>query len=307
MELRDSILKVLVYFDLFQYPVSKEEIKTFLDQKASENDLVSALEQLRRDQSIFIHDEFYSLHNDYSLIIRRRKGNDHAEHLLAIALHISGFLYRFPYVRGIGISGSLSKNYASEKDDIDFFIITKSNRLWIARTIMHLFKKLTFLAGRQHWYCMNYFVDEEGLQIEEKNIFTAMEIVTLLPMCGNGSMKNFFAANDWAMSYYPNYVFKTEPKKKQRHVSTFKKLTEFFFNNRFGDWLDEYLLELTTKRWNKKEAESRRNAKGNLMGLRTGKHFSKPNPAYLQDRVLQLYKQRIREMEVQARVVSRES
>ena len=79
MELRKSILKVLMYFDLFHYPVSEEEIKKFLDQKAGENDLAVALQQLLLEKSIFVHDGFYSLHNDYSLVVRRRKGNDHAE------------------------------------------------------------------------------------------------------------------------------------------------------------------------------------------------------------------------------------
>src|SRR6202022_4223033 len=95
------------------------------------------------------------------------------------------------------------------RSDIDFFIITKANRLWIARTLMHLFKKLTFLTGHQGWYCMNYYVDEEALQIEEKNIFTATELITLLPVCGNGTMEEFFRANNWASSYFPNYAIRT--------------------------------------------------------------------------------------------------
>jgi hypothetical protein len=85
----------------------------------------------------------------------------------------------------------LSKNFADERADIDYFVVTKANRLWIARTLMHLFKKLTFLVGKQHYFCMNYFVDEEALTIQEKNLFTAVEVATLIPVCGNGSMESF--------------------------------------------------------------------------------------------------------------------
>ena len=34
---------------------------------------------------------------------------------------------------------------------------------------------------------MNYYIDEEALQISDKNIYTAVEVVTLVPVCGNGS------------------------------------------------------------------------------------------------------------------------
>jgi predicted nucleotidyltransferase len=41
---------------------------------------------------------------------------------------VAKFLSWFPYIRGIAISGSLSKNFADENSDLDFFIITAANR-----------------------------------------------------------------------------------------------------------------------------------------------------------------------------------
>ncbi len=120
------------------------------------------------------------------MVKRRQQGNLRAEQLLPKAMKIGRFLSVFPYVRGIGISGSLSKMYAHEKADFDFFIITKANRLWIARTFMHLFKKLTFLTGKQHYYCMNYYLDEKALKLRDQNIYTAVEAITLIPVSGKG-------------------------------------------------------------------------------------------------------------------------
>jgi hypothetical protein len=51
-----------------------------------------------------------------------------------------------------------------------------------------------------------------------------------------------------------------------------------------GESLDNYLMNLTTKRWQEKEAAQMLNIKGNRMGLRTGKHFSKPNPVFFHRR-----------------------
>jgi hypothetical protein len=91
----------------------------------------------------------YSLQNNYALVDRRRNGNRKANQLLAKANEITKLLYNFPYVRAIGIQVLYSKNFADKNADIDYFIITKANRLWIARTLMHLYKKLPFLKRKK--------------------------------------------------------------------------------------------------------------------------------------------------------------
>src|ERR1700754_3946978 len=198
MPMKSSILKVLAYFDLFDYPVTTDEILFFMDKEVSLIDLKAELEALTHKGLLFPDGNFYALRQDPELAIRRIRGNHHADELLKIAARISRQLYLFPYVRGIGISGSLSKHFADEEADIDYFIITRKNRLWIARSFMHLLKKLSYLRGRQHHFCMNYYVDEASLEIKEKNIFTAMELFTLLPFSGNSGLVSFFDANDWA-------------------------------------------------------------------------------------------------------------
>lgn len=296
VSLERSVLKVLAYFDMFNYPLLKEEVHFFLDHEVATDDVESALQQLVGARCIFRHGDFYSLNHDRSLVTRRLKGNHHARNLLTTAYKVSALLYRFPFVRGIGISGSLSKNFADEQADIDFFIITKADRLWIARTMMHLFKKFTFLVGRQHWFCMNYYVDEEAMMIEERNIFTATELITLMPVAGNGTLDDFFHVNAWAMDYFPNAHLRNDRKKFNR-FPWYKKFTEWIFNNRFGDALDNFLMKLTSRRWKKKEQDGQVNMKGNRMGLRTGKHFSKPNPLHFQKKLLETYRQRIAAVE----------
>jgi hypothetical protein len=198
------------------------------------------------------YEEFYCLKNAAGQVRRRKAGNQLASQILPKAFRISSFLYHFPFVRGIGISGSLSKNFADEKADIDYFIITKTNRLWITRTLMHLFKKLTFLVGKQHCFCMNYYVDEEALIIQEKNAFTAVEVATLIPVCGNGYMENFFEANAWIESYYPNYIIDVESRRNSKH-SWFKKSFEFLLNLLPVNQLDNYLMKVTTKGGNERK------------------------------------------------------
>ena len=295
LKIEISILKVLVYFDLFRYPLTANEIRRFLDQPSGETEFNDTLDELVRAKKVFHIDKFYSLSNNLSLAERRIKGNERAAALLLKAEKIAALLYKFPYTRGIAISGSLSKSFADESADIDYFIITKANRLWIARTLLHIYKKNPFLKNRKQYYCMNYFVDEADLVIEEKNIYTATELYTVIPVSGNGSVKKFFETNSWSHNYFPNQSLPYVKGDLKKHGPWFKLLAESILNNKLGDWLDNYFLKLTTRRWKKKEDERQLNAKGERMGLKTTKHCSKPNPIFFHDRFLSMYEQKLEE------------
>ena len=287
-----AILKTLIYFDIFDYPLSENDIKNFVDNYINDEAFASALLQLSLDKIIFRVGEFYSLQNNRQRAEERIQGNLRAQSLLVKAARIGAFLYKFPYVRAVAVSGSLSKNYADKKADIDFFIITKANRLWIARTVLHLFKKLTFVVGRENFFCMNYFVDEDELLIPEKNIYTAVEIVTLLPLAGTFTLNKFFEKNNWTRNWLPYYEYKRNVNTAER-LPGFKKFVEWLFAGKTGDALDDLLFKWTTRRWQKKEKTGRKNSKGKVMNLLTGKHFSKSNPETFQEKILKKYNDKI--------------
>ncbi len=216
-------------------------------------------------------------------------GNARAKERLRLARKITRFLSLFPFVKGIAVSGSLSKNFSEEHSDIDFFIITEKNRLWIARTIMHLFKKISFLAGLQHWFCMNYYIDEEALVIREKNIFTAMEVVTLLPLCDDAVFERFFQANKWSRNFFPVHTVKNEAKKIKKSI--LKILAEKILNAVAGEKTDNFLMKVTLKRWHKKTLRQKRNLHGGLMELDGDKHYAKPAPAHFQEKIIRMHRE----------------
>lgn len=298
LETEKSILQTLAYFDMFRYPLTAAEIHLFLDRPLPFTDIQNLLNELAAKGCIYRTDEFYSLQDDRSIAERRRQGNRQAERLLSLAYRIGSLLGKFPYVRGVGISGSLSKNYADEQADIDFFIITKANRLWIARTLLHLLKKLSFLAGRQHWFCMNYFIDETVLLMPEKNIFIATELVTLKPVTG-AALPVFFTANRWASGYFPNHPFYPSGDQQVAKRHWMQVLTESFFNNRLGEWFDTYLMRVTRDRWLHKERKRRKNSRGEPMALRVDRHSGRPDPANFQQKILSLYHARLSDIDAQ--------
>jgi hypothetical protein len=77
--LQESILKVVTYFDIFQYPLTAEEIRCFTDSPCSAEQLEYLLQELLRDEIIFKTQDFYTLHKNSSLGAKRIKENTAAK------------------------------------------------------------------------------------------------------------------------------------------------------------------------------------------------------------------------------------
>jgi len=290
-----DILATLTYFNLFDYPLRKREIFIFLGHCDNFKEFDLALCNLVNESAVFKIGDFFSLQNNYALAERRSRGNEKAARMLVEAEKAAKIISAFPFVKGIAVSGSLSKYFADDKADIDFFIITEANRLWIARTLLHIFKKFTFLFNMQDHYCMNYFIDEAEPGIIEKNIYTATEIATILPLHGSKSFESFYKVNNWSRIFFPNKNMDASIAKEIKKT-WYKYLTAKVFNNRFGNLLDNYLMKLTAKRWASKTRLNRKDNKGFLLGMQTNKHYSKPNPDNFQKILLKRYENNLAEV-----------
>ena len=298
-DIKRHILAALAYFDLFNYPLTIDEIYFFLPAKHNYEEFESALYSLAAERHVFRFDKFYSLKNDRFLSERREKGNARAGEMMVAARKVGDLLIKFPYVRGIAISGSLSKNFADEDSDIDLFIITAKNRLWIARTLMHFFKKFTFLVNKEHYFCMNYYIDEDDLTIHEKNVYTATEVATLIPLHGDTVFERFYAANAWTRNFLPNKYLRLATARPVKR-SALKTIIEFLFGNGLGCAVDNLLMRITSKRWLKKMKQQKKNNRGVIMAMDCGKHYAKPDPLNFQFKLISSYQNRVEELLVQS-------
>lgn len=292
---KENILKTLAYFDIFQYPLKRDEILLFYPSVSTQQAINTNLDALVEEGKVYILGEFFSLQNNPLLAERRRKGNAMAVEEMKKARRAARILSRFPFVEGLAISGSLSKNFADENTDIDFFIITKTNRLWVARTFMHIFYKLARLTRSQRLFCMNYYVDEQGMEIPEQNVFTAMEIITLVPVQGAACVENFSNNNQWTKKYFPSYQPVSEDLSTIKK-GIFRKMAEWILGGKTGDRLNTWLRRKTEKRWEKKLERKEFNSKGICMDMLAGEHFSKPDPQHFQYKILAQYEFRLKQL-----------
>jgi len=293
--LSSSVLKTLLYYDLFNYPLTAEEIKSHCGyHNCSLSAVHEALDELANQELVFHDGQFYSVQNNRELSLRRISGNAAASQVIGKAQRRSKLIASFPFVRCVCISGSFSKNYFDETTDLDFFIITEPNRLWICRTVLILFKKI-FLLNSKKFFCVNYFIDSDNLQILDKNIFTATEIVTLLPMYNYDIYLKFISENSWMKSFFPNAHARKEEGVAKVSNSSMKRFTEKILMGKIGEWLDTLLYRYTLNHWKRKFDWQPRNEFE--VNMRTRKSVSKHHPQGFQFQVLKKYEERIRAFE----------
>ncbi|MBP7515119.1 MAG: nucleotidyltransferase domain-containing protein [Flavobacteriales bacterium] len=287
---QQAAVRTLLYFDVFHYPLRPEEIERFLDLPASQTaDLAEDLSRLVEDGIIREHAGFFGF-GDLAMAVERRKAdNARAEKRMDKARRMSRFIGRFPFVRGVMLSGSMSKGCLAEDGDIDYFVITEPGRLWIARTLLISFKKFFLLNSRKE-FCVNYFVDLDHLVIEDQNLFTATEIQTLIPTFDAGVCERFFLANMWAGRVLPN-TGRRRMTDLPAGTGFGKRLLERLFRNGLGDEFDEWCMLRTLRHWRGKFAEL--DHKQFELALRTRKYVSKHHPRNFQQRVLDAHRARL--------------
>lgn len=283
--LSEAIIMALRYFDYFKYPLTKVQLSDFLGINIDINQSFDqTLQNLIVDLQIQEKSCYYALKDIDNLINNRIEGEQRFKALSARIEKSTHRLRRFPFVKFIGLSGSLSKGYASENADIDLFIVTQKNRLWICRTILHLFKKISFVKGSQHWYCMNYFVDETALEIEEQNYFTAIELATLKPLADKDNFHQMLLQRNahWMNCVLPNYSFEPVGDKKSIKVFWAMSVFEFFGN----DFLNTLLMKWTDKKWRLKWAKKNYPAEDYELAFKTRINVSKNHLHNYQKKVL---------------------
>ena len=107
-----------------------------------------------------------------------------------------------PFVRGVLITGSLSKNSAVQGDDVDFLLLVQPGRVWSLKTLTHVARKVMPEPLRE-LFCTNYLLDVDHLALEQRNLFTAVELCTAIPMFGPQACTDFLHANRWAAQFVP--------------------------------------------------------------------------------------------------------
>ena len=243
--LNEAILRLVMYFDVFRHPLTEAELVRFVSPDHPEA-IRSTIEQLCDQHLIERHEEFVHRVGMNETISRRKKRAQAAEKIWPNARRAASVLYRLPQVRGVLVTGSLSKNSTNIGDDVDFMILVEPGHVWTLKTLLQGMRK-GLPEGLREYFCTNYLLDISCPEIDDQNMFTAIELATAVPMAGRTAITQLLKANQpWAQRYVPGFSWSIERAERLRPD---KVRNRTFTSN---PWLEKQAMELWNRYWTRK-------------------------------------------------------
>lgn len=237
--IKQSIIKTVLYADIFDYPLNSKQIWKYLiaEKRVNKKEFDEILKNI--SSPVFSFSDMYFLKGKKKLVNLKIKRRMESGKKLSVAYKIIYILSFIPCVLMIGISGGLSMENSDRKDDIDIFVVTKKNRVWLTRILFIIILKIIKKhRGRKdqavgNKICLNMLVDEDNLSFaKNKNIYIAHEISQLIPVFDrNNTYAKFLDENTWVKKFLPNALPELNYKKIK-----FKKNNEFLKS--FFDYLE---------------------------------------------------------------------
>lgn len=225
MELGEkAILRALLYADIFNYPLTQEEIwKNLISEKeVSRSSFDKSLSKLLFKKVIFKSKIYISVNPNN--LQNRDNNNSLLADKLEKARLASNILSGIEGIEMVGLSGGLAAGNAREDEDIDFFIVAEKKYLWTVRLECtrtlhkHGIRRSRSDTKANDKICLNMFVAREHLGFSE-DIYTAHEITQLIPLFSRGKVyEDFIQQNKWVYKYMPNFCIK-EPLQRGKNYS----------------------------------------------------------------------------------------
>lgn len=234
MNREKAVYDVLRYFHFFHHGLTVEEVRAFCAVPSTPLEIKTELRTMVTQGEAYESEGYYAI--DTTSIHLRRKYRAKNRRMLAIARIMGWIMMRFPFVRGVYVSGSLSKGgVQNSSDDIDYFIVTQPNRVWTSKFLLTLFKKIVLLNSKKY-FCINFFRDAEHLAFNKQNIYVATEIATLIPLQNKALLHALWDQNKWIYNYFPNLHQPVKTYAPKPNKSPFERLWELIWGDRLEHW-----------------------------------------------------------------------
>jgi len=213
MDSRAAILKTLLYSEIFNYPLKKEEIYNFLisKNKLSRQEFYKNFKKIK--PTLGQKKSYFYISIDPNNIKQREikeriffKKNKKAKEIIKKISII-------PTIKFIGISGALSMKNSKENDDIDIFIISERGFTWTTRFLVVIFLNILGVYRKKDSInfadkiCVNMIIDGNSIYFKnnKQNLYIAHEIVQIIPVFNKSkAFENFINANSWINKFLPN-------------------------------------------------------------------------------------------------------
>lgn len=259
-----NICKTLLYAKIFGYPISKKEIIQRMDSLVTK-DFDNNISFLVDEGIIFKELGLYSIKKSQKDVVSDKL---RANKFLKIAYIQNKFYKLIPSIQFIFLSGSISKGYVDSNGDIDYFIISRKNRVWTTKFYFAVLIRIYKFFKAEKLLCVNYIVDTDTMKIQTQNIFTALELISLIPINSDKSYHILLNQNKWVQDFFPNTKIENIPLDKS-------------YSTIIGDLFESFFRFLLLKKWNKTAERLKSNVKINVEMAFERKIFKHHNNNYM--------------------------
>ena len=259
-ELIHSITDTIRFFDLFDFPLTPEEIMNYLYKYESPlhiKELKATLRYLTEVGQLTEIKGYLVLPGREPIVEIRKARKFIAEKFWNRTKLYGTYMRSVPFTRLIAVCNNLAYNNPSEQSDIDLFIVVKPGRMWLARFFITLI--LHFYGVRRHGhkiagrFCLSFFVTSEKMDMQVFELpgedpYLAYWAKNLRPIFGEKEYLRFRERNKkWLESYGLSFDDSYKTHMYHYEEGLVKKAAEWLLNGFFGDQL-ENLLKITLKK-----------------------------------------------------------
>lgn len=238
LSIQKAILETLAYSDVFDHPLTFDELHRYLTKPAPRADLAACL----NDMSL-VHTEggFYFLAHRQVIVNIRRTREQKSQPAFQRAMQYGRILGALPFVRMAALTGSLAMLNLSQHVDMDFMLITRSGRLWLARALAVTFGRVMRLFGDR--ICVNLLVSESALEWQTRDLYSAREICQMIPISGLETYQHFRSVNTWTASFLPHAGTAPVVTPQEGKSSAFQAWGEALLDGRLGSLLEAWAMK----------------------------------------------------------------
>ena len=241
-----AVLEALAYSDIFDFPLRIEELYRYLPLPAGLSDLA---ETLNSHNDLFEKcDGYYFLPGRRGSIVLRQEREEASRPAFRRALRFGYFLGALPFIRMVGLTGSLALLNCDRNADIDYFLVAAHGRVWLARAFALLVGRVTAVRGNT--LCPNLIISERVPEWRQHDLYSAHEVCQMIPLSGDAVYSHLRQANSWTNGFLPNAsgAPPLSPKAAPRFPLA-QGLGERLFRGKFGDRLEAWEMNRKIKRF----------------------------------------------------------
>lgn len=215
----ESVIRTLSYFAVFTYPLTKRELEQSLWEY--KGDISEALTSLEEQGTVISQDGFYCLGKQPIgewIAIRERRWW-YSKQRLSFAQKAARKLRYVPFLKAVYVCNQLPVT-AHETSDIDVYIITEKNRIWLVRffatILLNIFRMRQHGGNMAKHICLSFYASEEALdlrpiRIDVPDIYLLYWVQQLIPVFDpHNFYKKLQEENAWVKNYLPSFR-RTEP------------------------------------------------------------------------------------------------